>query len=1198
MRITLRGFSCAVLLAGMLCSCQKELAQVEQPETEVNMVAAEFSAVTEAGMPTRMTLGEGLKPAWEAGDKLAVWDGSLVTAFSVKKAEGSFAKFDGQVAEGSDEYYALFPHTEGIAFDAEAKAFKTVIPSEQIISQGDSVSASALMGMAYAPKPAEGQAQFAFRNVCGLIKVDVPESGKIASIVISSNGEETFVGEGTVSLQEKTEGQLTLTIPVFTPAVGAGKTVTLRPEGENATFEKGSYYAVVAPVEFQTGFSINMVRTDGAAGKISTDQPMKVVRNGGANLKDIVAISDWKWVITTKEQLLAWNAGDRKKTDYVELGADIDLAGENWEPHDFSGVFEGNGHKIYNISISRDGYCGFVAALDGTIRNLYLGTSDGKAYDGKSEYVYTPGATAGSWVHMGGVAASINNGALIKNVTSFVKIHTPDSDGQAKVCMGGLVSMGTGTNEIQDCVNFGEIVCDASVGVVSGASNHQLGGIMCKTDGTVTITNCKNYGNISAKGAYVDNVGGIMANPNGNSTDKAVKTHIKGCYNYGNITITKTTSAKTPMALGGIVGKLTGATVEDCHNEGNISSVCDVLTGIGGVVGIHKLDFESKITSCSNGVQNATDKGILSFNPVDGTQQMVIGGILGYSEHGAAGKLTIQSSNNYAPIDVSYGKFRNIGGICGVVGDFTSSRDGKKSSVELLIDDCHNHGAIIVTSATSYTTGSSAWQKHIGGVVGILYGSDNGVTVSNSSNEAILHSTAEGTGETRIAGIVAHTRYGNIEVSSCINNGEVKTTGEATNARPAGIISVTNGATSLDVKKCYNKGMISSSATIGTFFAGGVVAYLLGPATISECYNQGEVKATAAGGESKIGGIAGQAENVTIEKSYNQNKVSFSASKQPRMGGIVGNITKNVKISDCHNQNGGIIECLQVGGTACVGGLAGRIGGTEKLSQNVIIEDSSNSSVITVKSTNNSLLVGGIVAVIENGNATDTQNSIERCFNNGGITASSTSTGSNQYVRAGGIVGQCSDITNTVISDCENKEGGVVAITGTTTPSGTHAAGIVGYTRVCVGLSNNTNRAQISANGSNSGVYVGGIWAYDDTMASGHTAKDITGNVNYGEVSGTCGSGKTLCVGGLFGIVRKVAVANLKSDNTNYGYVTCAGGALAGRSDIATWQGKVGKNVLVNGVLWNNWAEGEEAKWLCPVATNPVTANYVEAPAN
>ena len=1189
MRITLRGFSCAVLLAGMLCSCQKELAQVEQPETEINMVAAEFSAVTEAGMPTRMTLGEGLKPAWEAGDKLAVWDGSLVTAFSVKKAEGSFAKFDGQVAEGSDEYYALFPHTEGITFDAEAKAFKTVIPSEQIISQGDSVCASALMGMAYAPKPAEGQAQFAFRNVCGLIKVDVPESGKIASIVISSNGDETFVGEGTVSLQEKTEGQLIQTIPVFTPAEGAGKTVILRPEGENATFEKGSYYAVVAPVEFQTGFSINMVRTDGAAGKISTDQPMKVVRNGGANLKDIVAISDWKWVITTKEQLLAWNAGDRKKTDYVELGADIDLDGENWEPHDFSGVFEGNGHKIYNISISRDGYCGFVAALDGTIRNLYLGTSDGKAYDGKSEYVYTPGATAGSWVHMGGVAASINNGALIKNVTSFVKIHTPDSDGQAKVCMGGLVSMGTGTNEIQDCVNYGEIVCDASVGVVSGASNHQLGGIMCKTDGTVTITNCKNYGNISAKGAYVDNVGGIMANPNGNSTDKAVKTHIKGCYNYGNITITKTTSAKTPMALGGIVGKLTGATVEDCHNEGNISSVCDVLTGIGGVVGIHKLDFESKITSCSNGVLNATDKGILSFNPVDGTQQMVIGGVLGYSEHGAAGKLTIQSSNNYAPIDVSYGKFRNIGGICGVVGDFTSSRDGKKSSVELLIDDCHNYGAITVTSETSYTKTDAAWQKHIGGVVGILYGSDNGVTVSNSSNEAILHSTATGDGETRIAGIVAHTRYGNIEVSSCTNNGEVKTTDKATNARPAGIISVTNAATKLDVKQCYNKKTISSSATVGTFFAGGIVAYLLGPATISECYNQGEVKATAAGGESKIGGIAGQVENVTIEKSYNQNKVSFSASEKPRMGGIVGNIVQNVTIDNCHNDTDGVVECTVAGATTCVGGLVGRWSG-----QGTVIRNSSNSCAVNAKVSNQSQIVGGIVGVIEEGNATGNRNELITCTNSGKIEITHGST-KDKYVRAGGVVGMIAKKSVVKVNGCKNISTGVVSLSSENAAT-CHLGGIIAYTHPAVECTSNENNAAVSVT-SKGNLYVGGIFGYDDALNDGYSCYDVSGNTNTGDLAAST-SGTTLCVGGLFGIVRKVAVANLKSDNTNYGNVTCAGGALAGRSDIATWQGKVGKNVLVNGVLWDNWAEGEEAKWLCPVATNPLTANYVDAPAN
>ena len=431
------------------------------------MVAAEFSAVTEAGMPTRMTLGEGLKPAWEAWDKLAVWDGSLVTAFSVKKAEGSFAKFDGQVAEGSDEYYALFPHTEGIAFDAEAKAFKTVIPSEQIISQGDSVCASALMGMAYAPKPAEGQAQFAFRNVCGLIKVDVPESGKIASIVISSNGEETFVGEGTVSLQEKTEGQLTQTIPVFTPAVGAGKTVILRPEGENATFEKGSYYAVVAPVEFQTGFSINMVRTDGAAGKISTDQPMKVVRNGGANLKDVVAVSEWSLEIWTKEQLFAWGR-NWGRLDKVTLMADIDMEGDPWTPvgngaNWFSGVFDGNGKRIYNLNVNTDGYAGFIGHLagEGCVKNLTIGSKDGTNYDGKSAIVHTPSKDEYGWNYVGAIAKAGDH-AVVEGVTNFAKVVIPESEFKVKACMGGVVGFHAGSGEINTCVNrnlFSRLKC-------------------------------------------------------------------------------------------------------------------------------------------------------------------------------------------------------------------------------------------------------------------------------------------------------------------------------------------------------------------------------------------------------------------------------------------------------------------------------------------------------------------------------------------------------------------------------------------------------------------------------------------------------------------------------------------------------------------------------------------------------------------
>ena len=90
--------------------------------------------------------------------------------------------------------------------------------------------------------------------------------------------------------------------------------------------------------------------------------------------------------------------------------------------------------------------------------------------------------------------------------------------------------------------------------------------------------------------------------------------------------------------------------------------------------------------------------------------------------------------------------------------------------------------------------------------------------------------------------------------------------------------------------------------------------------------------------------------------------------------------------------------------------------------------------------------------------------------------------------------------------------------------------------------------------------------------------------------------------GGLFGLVGKTVNTAIAADNYNYGEVvaTDAGadgpaGALAGASAIGAWSGNVGKNVKVNGVLWNTWTN--EAAWLCPNAANALTANYVEAPA-
>jgi len=1147
MRITLRGFSCAVLLAGMLCSCQKELAQVEQPETEINMVAAEFSAVTEAGMPTRMTLGEGLKPAWEAGDKLAVWDGSLVTAFSVKKAEGSFAKFDGQVAEGSDEYYALFPHTEGIAFDAEAKAFKTVIPSEQIISQGDSVCASALMGMAYAPKPAEGQAQFAFRNVCGLIKVDVPESGKIASIVISSNGEEAFVGEGTVSLQEKTEGQLTQTIPVFTPAVGAGKTVILRPEGENATFEKGSYYAVVAPVEFQTGFSINMVRTDGAAGKISTDQPMKVVRNGGANLKDIVAVSDWSLEIWTKEQLFAWGR-NWGRLDKVTLMADIDMEGDLWTPvgngaNWFSGVFDGNGKRIYNLNVNTDGYAGFIGHLagEGCVRNLTIGAKpDEKVHDGSSAIVHTPSKDETAWSYIG-LVGKLSGSASVENVANYARLEIPESDFNVKACMGGIAGFSDSSNSISKCINYGAINYLAA----KGNTVNVIGGIVSKIDKSSAVSECENHGKITNGNGAVRYIGGIVGNTRSNNYDNAKPVTVTACKNTGALEINAAASSEE-CGVGGICGMLQNADLSTCTNTGKITLSTSSATNIyiGGIAGMRRNSYDTSITACVNGVEDMSSS-LFEYNTTGG--DVKFGGILGHC-HKSSGKLTITGCTNHSPISLSNaGAAFQVGGIAGAIAE----------SVILSVSDCHNTGDMNFSSVTS-------GQKCFGGLFGWLRydveGTTNVFGISSSTNSGNLTTSASAGGETDLGGIVGYA-INNIKVIGCENAGSVSTSGSATKPRVGGIVGVANTATGIE--DCTNSGIVTNASGKDAPYVGGIAGYGKA-AVISGSYNKGEVEVTDVGGVPVTGGVLGQdAGDMTITGCHNQGNVTVTKSTATFwVGGISGVSPTSSSIKSCVNE--ATVKASQSAQHSYCGGIVGQGQGT--------IENCTNASE-------------GVV-IVEH-------------------TAPNA-----KYALAGGIVGKSN---NTVtISGCVNN--GTVKALVNTTNNLTGAGGIIGQPQQKVTLKDNTNNGYVygeNKHASSGRVYAGGLFATDVENASNLGAVSIIGNRNYGTIGAmaTKSSNNTVktampgvSAGGLFGLVGKTPNTAISADNANYGAITAedagvvaSGGALAGASAVAAWSGTVGKNVTVNGTAWS---ETVTASWLCPVATNPVTANYVDAPAN
>lgn len=1302
-----RLFVFAAMLAAAFVSCQKEenLEPQQQPEApEVATVPFELSARTEnAENPSKLSLGVGFKPAWEEGDQLGVYDGTKIQQFDLTDLEK--ATFTGDIAEGATQLNAIYPYGAATAF-AGGK-FTASIPAEQVIEAGDSVATGALLAMAQPVELVDGQVQFAFKNVCGLVQFEISKSGQVKEFIISGNKGEKFAGEGVIGFETRIENEVEKQVPVFAPSENAATVVKVRPAGENATFAKGTYYAAVAPVTFAEGFSVTLLTiNDAATVSKGTEKEMTVPRNSGMGLRDLVSIAEWDWKIYTVEQLLAWNAAPTSTNHRVELMADLDMTGVEWTPKTFQGVFEGNDHKIYNFTINRNGHCGFVEYLnkDAVIRNLILGSEDGETYDGVSKFTYTPGQTAGSWVHVGSVAAKVDGNSLLENVTNFINLETPDSEGTAKVCMGGITSMGASKETIRNCVNYGNVTCNASKGVVSGASNHQLGGIISKTDGSTQIIGCKNYGTITAGGAYVDNIGGIIANPNGNSTDKGEnKPLIKDCYNYGNILVTKAVSdAKaTPMALGGIVGKLTGATVDNCHNHGNISSVCDVLTAMGGVVGAHALSFESKIIGCSNGVQGNSEKGILTFAPEAATQQMVLGGILGRhhspkADTNAPGKLTVQNCNNYAPIATSYIKMRNVGGVVGAIAldDATLAA----TNVEMLIDQCHNHGAITIGGTGSYEN----QQRHIGGIVGVVSGSDNAVTISNCTNNAVISTTATNGGEHRMAGIVGYAYSGTILVSKCTNNGEIKATGAATNPRPAGIASVIDG-TGITISGCYNKAKISTASSTGNLYIGGIVAYSV-KTTITDCHNEGRVEVTKTGGQIRMGGVAGQqTTSGKVLQCTNSGDVYCSANyvkAESQIGGIVGYSYTSAQVKDCTNKSTATVTVTGASFKPRIGGVTGiadgvtltgnvneghvttstvdatnkpqsYIGGIAGWANKLTIENCQNKGLVDATACSSTPLLGGILGKASENviikNCRNAQTGKVHCnvstgtFFTGGIIAQCEATTKLQYCYndgevkinqkaqhsyVGGIVGKALN----VVENCENTSTGVVIVqhsaatdnkyalaggiagrgggtvtlkncvnNGTvkaivnTTNNLTGAGGITGYPNQMTLVGNVNNGYVYAENKHTTGgkAYAGGIFATDVEKADNVGATSVTGNKNNGKVelksvksaaNGVLTSMQGAAAGGLFGLVGKTVNTAIAADNYNYGEVvaTDAGadgpaGALAGASAIGAWSGNVGKNVKVNGVLWNTWTN--ESAWLCPNAANALTANYVEAPA-
>jgi hypothetical protein len=309
------------------------------------------------------------------------------------------------------------------------------------------------------------------------------------------------------------------------------------------------------------------------------------------------------------------------------LTADIDLAShtftaaliapdtnyndDGFQGTAFTGVFDGAGHKITNLTISATGstyidYLGLFGYIEGpnpyvdgykdVVKNL---TIENVNITGSSDsYVFRVGGLAGYNIN-GGVNNCVSNG----NITGQVSVRA----------IGGLV----GWNEY-GCINK----CSSTVYVNSrGIYIGGLGGLVGRNNYGI-ISNCFATGGVSGLSEntcpYSSAFGGLVGE-NYSGT-------ISCCWASGNITAS-TEFFYTGYGYGGLVGDSEYGSIDKCYATGNVNSI---YWFVGGLVGQN--GYFNSISNCY-ATGNATGRyyvgGLIGGNSSSITNCYSIGTVTG-----------------------------------------------------------------------------------------------------------------------------------------------------------------------------------------------------------------------------------------------------------------------------------------------------------------------------------------------------------------------------------------------------------------------------------------------------------------------------------------------------------------------------------------------------------------------------------------
>lgn len=576
-------------------------------------------------------------------------------------------------------------------------------------------------------------------------------------------------------------------------------------------------------------------------------------------------------------------------------------------------------------------------------------------------------------------------------------------------------------------------------------------------------------------------------------------------------------------ALGGLVGRVTEGTIDNCTYSGNLSVpedfvVSEQKTYIGGLVG--------SITNAKGKVQNSDFEGTIDFAGIVASTDkndpyLRLGGIVGTINAGTVSsceakgtntkEITMDNGTAYtATIQNHSRKAYHLaqGGIAGYNAGTVS--------------DCTNGASVknfvLATGIKSGTTSDDNSRYYlIGGIVGL---NAAGATVTGCTNNELFESRSTPRIQ-RIGGIVGYN-LGTVSSSSNSETGDI-TIASATGQSPyslrvgevGGAIGNNGGAVS-NVQNAGDIGLSRTENNAGVEMKfGGVIG--LNTATID-------------GGAGKNISNSG---NINI--AYNPTTVTTAGL---RFGGIVGSTTASVKnVSNAGNVTYTLSVANNVMSKLYMGGIAGDVRNTS----DVTVSECDNSGEVYFNvngkaAAHTGNYIGGILGYIVPGG--DASASISDCSNSGYAHIACSSTTASTDLCVSGIVGRMAG--SGVISGCENA--GEVALTfSNAAHQDNYAGGVIGKSAgVDVAISDCSNSGYVhGGNGSKQNgktMYVGGIIAYLDGVSS-IVGCENTGKLLNDQFNNTVTKVGSTFEGGIAGFVvgtadNRISISNVTNDVT------------------------------------------------------------------